>query len=317
MTGGEAPTRSFRRRGLGRGLDALLAAEPAAAERSDASIVEVDPARVRPNPEQPRRDFGEEELDALAASIQAHGLLQPIVVERVSDGYQLVAGERRLRAAQRSGLATIPAVVRPPADSPRESLELALVENLLRQDLNPIEEASAYARLSDGFGLSHEAIALRLGRSRPAVTNTVRLLSLPVRVQELIAANKLTAGHGRALLALDDQELRTSLGVRAAIERITVRDLDRMVQSARTPSEGAVRAEGHAEDPAGSASAVGRAASGRLSPDDELLRQGLEAVLGMPVELQRDRQGGGRLVIAFRSDQDLDGVYRRLGGPTL
>jgi len=312
MTGEEAPgpvrgSASPRRHGLGRGLDALLASsDPGRDMGGGPVLVELDPLRVRPNPEQPRRDFDPDSLAALAASIRVHGLLHPIVVEPDVDGYRLVAGERRLRAARQSGVSLIPAILRPASESGRHALEMALSENLLREDLNPLEEAAAYARLADAFGLSHEAIALRLGRSRPAVTNAIRLLQLPVPLQEAVASRTLSPGHARALLSLRDETEMLRLGRRVAEEELTVRATERLVQERTAP----------AEAPSGTGAARGRPAAGRLSPDDEQLRRGFEQALGLPVVLERRRRGG-RLLIAFDEDQDLDALYRRVGGPPL
>jgi len=211
------PPRAFRRRGLGRGLDALLTNEAEAEEGS--LLISLDPRTVAPNPEQPRRAFEPDALAALGDSIHLHGLLHPIVVQRDGDSYSLVAGERRLRAAQIAGISSIPAIVRPAAESSRHQLEMALTENLLRTDLNPMEEAAAYARLSDAFGLTHEAIALRLGRSRSGISNAIRLLDLPAPVQEAVADSRLTASHARALLVLPqaaDQEAVAALVIAAA-----------------------------------------------------------------------------------------------------
>jgi ParB family chromosome partitioning protein len=183
-------TPPHRRRALGRGLGALLSSTPPPLPTSPADTESGDVLReipideVAPNPEQPRRAFDEAGLADLADSIRLHGLLQPIVVEaRPEGGYRLVAGERRLRAARLAGLRSVPAVVRPASESARQALELALVENLQRTDLSPIEEAAAFARLADTFGLSHDAIARRVGRSRPAVSNAIRLLGLPPSIQ--------------------------------------------------------------------------------------------------------------------------------------
>ena len=311
MTEGEAPspargTASPRRHGLGRGLDALLASsDPGRDMGGGPVLVELDPLRVRPNPEQPRRDFDPDSLAALAASIRVHGLLHPIVVEPDVDGYRLVAGERRLRAARQAGVSLIPAILRPASESGRHALEMALSENLLREDLNPLEEAAAYARLADAFGLSHEAIALRLGRSRPAVTNAIRLLQLPVPLQEAVAARTLSPGHARALLSLRDEAEMLRLGQRVAAEDLTVRATERLVQERAA-----------AAPDSGTAAARGGEAAGRLSPDDEQLRRGFEQALGLPVVLQRRRRGG-RVLIGFDDDQDLDALYRRVGGPPL
>jgi ParB family transcriptional regulator, chromosome partitioning protein len=295
-----------RRHGLGRGLDALLASSvpgrDAGPSEFGSALIEVEPARVRPNPEQPRRHFDDEGLDGLAESIRLHGLLHPIVVEADGDGHRLVAGERRLRAAQRAGVSTIPAIVRPAAESGRTALELALTENLLREDLNPLDEAAAYARLADAFGLSHEAIALRLGRSRPAVSNAIRLLNLPAPVQEAVATGALSAGHARALLGLREESAILQLARQIAADGLSVRATEQRVQRA-------LEAPAAAE----AGDVEGRP---RLSPDDERFRRGLEEAIGLPVDLQRRRRGG-RLVIEWSADEDLDNLYRRLGGPDL
>ena len=303
-----------RRRGLGRGLDALLSssAATAAGHRDDAVIpgapepqsglIEVDPHRVDPNPEQPRRSFAEEGIAALAESIRTHGLLHPIVVERLGEGrFRLVAGERRLRAARQAGVATIPAILRPATESARHALELALVENLQRAQLSPLEEAAAYARLADTFGLSHEAIGMRMGRSRSAVSNTVRLLSLGAAVQEAVAEGRLTAGHARALLPLTEPEQERLARV-IEDEGLSVRRVEQLVQQQAAPAAPRKAA---------------RPATAPLAADDAALQRGFEEALGTPVSLQRRRRGGGRLVIDFFSDEELDALYSRLGGPSL
>lgn len=315
---GGTPPPSAKRRGLGRGLDALLSSSAAAAARhgggaevrQETGLVDLDPHSVEPNPEQPRQHFDPDSIAALAESIRTHGLLHPIVVEHRDGGYRLVAGERRLRAAREAGVATIPAIVRPHTESARHALELALVENLQRTQLSPLEEAAAYARLADTFGLSHEAIGLRMGRSRSAVTNTVRLLALAAGVQEALADGRITAGHARALLPLpgDDQE---ALARKVADEGLTVRRVEQLVQE-RLGADGAPRR--------GTAAATGAArpaSASALSTDDSALQRGFEEALGTPVHLQRKRRGGGRLVIEFYSDEELDAIYTRLGGPPL
>jgi ParB family transcriptional regulator, chromosome partitioning protein len=301
-------TAGSRRRGLGRGLDALLGpagepwvrGDPQQLPEDTAVLLEINPAAVDANPEQPRRDFEEHGLIALGESIRTHGLLHPIVVERAGDRYRLVAGERRLRAVVLAGLPAIPAIVRPAAESARQSLETALTENLLRADLSPIEEAGAYARLADTFGLSHEAIAQRLGRSRPAVSNTIRLLTLPAQVQRAVAAGAISAGHAKALLSLPNAERQESMAATVAAGGWSVRQTEQAVRVAL----------------AGSRPAAPAARRTGLSPDDEALRRGLEQRLGLPVELER-RGRGGRVGIAFHDDGDLDALYARLGGPPL
>jgi ParB family chromosome partitioning protein len=299
----QVPPRAFRRRGLGRGLDALLTNEAEAEEGSP--LISLDPRTVAPNPEQPRRAFEPEALAALGDSIRLHGLLHPIVVQREGDSYSLVAGERRLRAAQIAGVSSIPAIVRPAAESSRHQLEMALTENLLRTDLNPMEEAAAYARLSDAFGLTHEVIALRLGRSRSGISNAIRLLDLPAPVQEAVADSRLTASHARALLVLPlaaDQEAIAALVI---AESLNVRETERAVQERLTRTAAPPRAHASAVPPE------------EVAPDDVALRRGLEHALGVPVRLQRRKGGGGRIVIDWADDSDLDALYRKLGGPTL
>ena len=303
------PRVGARRRGLGRGLDALLGpvgehievgAESSRAHPDSAVLLEVDPTLIDANPEQPRQDFELRALTALAESIRTHGLLHPIVVERAGARYQLVAGERRLRAVRLAELTTVAAIVRPASESARQSLETALTENLLRSDLSPIEEASAYSRLADTFGLSHEAIAMRLGRSRPTVSNAIRLLTLPAEVQRAVAGGEITAGHAKALLGLAGQAAQEQMAARVAANGWSVRQTER-----------AVHAAGHASG------AVERAAPPSLSIDDEALRRGFEAQLQLPVDLERRRGGGGRVVVTFHGDEDLDALYRRVGGPEL
>ncbi len=303
------PRAGPRRRGLGRGLDALLGpvseqivvtAESAGAHPDSAVLLELDPALIDANPEQPRQDFDLQALTALAESIRTHGLLHPIVVERAGARYQLVAGERRLRAVRLAALTTVAAIVRPATESARQSLETALTENLLRSDLSPIEEASAYSRLADTFGLSHEAIAMRLGRSRPAVSNTIRLLTLPAEVQRAVAGGEITAGHAKALLGLAGHTAQELMAVRIAANGWSVRQTERAVQAA-------------AQGPR----AVERAAPPSLSVDDEALRRGFEAQLELPVVFERRRGGGGRVVVTFHGEEDLDALYRRIGGPEL
>ncbi len=301
----ETAPRNFRRRGLGRGLEALLSSESEVAAEGPP-LVNVDPHSVAPNPEQPRRAFDAESLQALGDSIRLHGLLHPIVVQRDGDAYRLVAGERRLRAAQLAGVSAIPAIVRPAAESGRQSLEVALTENLVRSDLNPMEEAAAYARLSDAFGLTHEAIALRLGRTRSGVSNAIRLLNLPAPVQEAVAESRLTAGHARALLVLPNASDQEALAAVVIADGLSVRETEQAVRERVERNSTPVPPRTAIPEPAPP-----------LTPDDAALRRGLEQALGMAVRLQRRKGGGGRLVIDWAEDADLDALYERLGGPPL
>lgn len=282
--------RSERHTGLGRGLTALI---PQRAQHAATTEIPID--RIRPNPRQPRQVMDQALLDELAASIREHGVLQPILVTETLDGYQLVAGERRFRASRQAGLERIPAVVRQLAD--RDQLELALVENLQRADLGPMEEAHAFQALVDEFELTHDTIAQRLGRSKSAVTNTLRLLDLDPEVQSAIADGRLTAGHARAIGGLPvSQQAHVA---RTVIDQgFSVRQAEELVRRLREPRSTA-------------------AAGPRRLPDPDLERveEDLRRRLGTKVTLARSRKGG-RIIIEFYSDEELGQLYDRLiGGP--
>ena len=213
----------MKRGGLGRGLSALL---PGAAEEG-AGLLEISVDAVQPNPRQPRTVFEDEALESLARSITEVGVLQPIVVRKVGQGFELIAGERRLRAARIAGLATVPAVVRESDET--ESLREALIENIHREDLNPIELAEAYRELLEELGLKQETLAERLGMSRSNIANTIRLLQLPSEVQQLLAERRIQAGHGRALLSLGDAEAQKALATRVAAEDVSVREVEEIL----------------------------------------------------------------------------------------
>jgi ParB family transcriptional regulator, chromosome partitioning protein len=217
-----------RRSGLGRGLDALLPGSDSGMEGRSPGLLEVALETIDPNPDQPRRSFDEPALDELTASIVQLGVLQPLLVRATGARYELVAGERRLRAAGRAGLATVPVVL---VETDREgSLERALVENLHREDLNPIEEAAAYRQLLDEGGLTQQTLADRLGRSRVAITNATRLLELPTGIQKLLVEGRLAAGHGKALLGLADNPFQERLAQRVAQEGLSVRETEDLVR---------------------------------------------------------------------------------------
>ena len=273
-----------QRGGLGRGLSALI---PGASD--ETGLVEVPVQSVSPNPRQPRQAFGEEGLEALARSIQQVGVLQPIVVRRLDGGYELVAGERRIRAAKLAGLATIPAIVRTGDDT--ESLRAALIENIHRQDLSALEQASAFQELQDDLGVTQEELAERLGHSRSHVANTIRLLQLPSEVQTLLAEGSLTAGHARALLSLEDAEAQTTLGLRIAAEGLSVRQTEELVRS--YTAHPAARTE---------------AAPKPIDPKLLQIEEALGDALGTRVRIQRARRRKGRIVIDFGSKADLDRI---------
>ncbi|MDQ7801435.1 MAG: ParB/RepB/Spo0J family partition protein [Armatimonadota bacterium] len=280
-----------RPRGLGRGLAALIPGAEVLAREERIEYLPLD--RVRPGKNQPRSSLPVEELEELAASVRVHGILQPIVVRPSGDGYEIVAGERRWRAAVLAGLATVPAVVRQVGEL--ESLALALVENLQRQDLNPVERARAYRRLVQEFGLSQQEIARLVGRSQPAVANTLRLLSLPQEVLQAVEKGQLSEAHARLLLEVEDPGRRVELARLAVARRLTTRELGRLVR----PKSGPARAR----------------RAGPSSPDLVALEEALSQRLGTRVRVRTGR-GRGVVEIEFYSDDDLSRICELvLGGP--
>src|SRR5262245_6595836 len=228
-----------KRGGLGRGLSALIPGAPEAGEAS-SGLLEVPVNAVGPNPKQPRTRFDEEAIASLAASIREVGILQPLVVRRTDGGFELIAGERRLRAAKLAGLATVPVVLRDSDDS--DLLREALIENIHREDLNPIELGEAFRQLLDELGLKQEELADRVGVSRSHIANTIRLLALPLEVQQLLTDEKISAGHARALLAMGDAEAITALSLRVAAEDLSVRETEEIVRRfIEAPAEAAAK----------------------------------------------------------------------------
>ena len=282
--------RSDRAQGLGRGLAALI---PQRAPLAAGSI-EIPIDRIRANPRQPRQRMDDAALETLTTSIREHGVIQPILVTETFDGYQLVAGERRVRAARAAGLDHIPAVVRQLAD--REQLELALVENLQREDLNPLESARAYRQLIDEFEFSQEDLALRVGRARSTVTNTLRLLDLHDAIQAAVADGRITEGHGRALGGLEVEHQATVLPT-IVDQDLSVRQTEELVRRLRTPR------------------LATETAARRSDPDLERIEEDLRRALGTKVRLARSRRGG-RIVIDYFSDEELGRLYERLMGGT-
>lgn len=300
---------AFKRRGLGRGLGALIMdTQGARAAAQNAAVENADGVRllawesITPNPHQPRAHFDPGALDELAASIREHGIIQPLIVTQQTqrpDAYWLVAGERRWRAARLAGLTTVPAIVR--EASPQQLVEWALVENLQRADLNPLEEAAAYQSLLDEFGLTQAEIGQRVGKSRSAIANTVRLLQLPTEVQAALVDGRISAGHARALLALSDAAL-----IAQALERILAHDLN-----VRQTEELVKRLTGTPE-----AQPEPETAEPPRSFDADLthLENRLRAALGTRVNLTRNRDGSGRLTVHFYSDEDLTQIYHLIAG---
>lgn len=301
--------RTARRPVLGRGLSALIPESAPADRRIPTSDVPVD--LIVPNPEQPRVEWDERRLAELTASIREHGVIQPLLVseQRDADGvtvYQLIAGERRLRAARAAGLERVPVTIR--QTTPQELLELAIVENVQRADLSPLEEALAYQRLCDEFGLNQREVGERVGRSRTAVANTLRLLELPVPLRDSLAAGEISEGHARALLGLPTEAARVDAWQRVRDEGLNVRQTERLVREWREPPA----APPPGEDAAGEAPAIPPPAQ----PDAGAMLDGVEGALqrslGTRVQLKRSRGGRGTVTIHFYSDEELDGLLERL-----
>ena len=285
-----------KRKALGRGLRALIPEVPAAeTATAGGSAQEIDLDLVQPNPDQPRRAVDDAKLEELAQSIRAHGVIQPIVVTRRAGeaGFEIIAGERRWRAAQRAGLLRVPVVVRDVSRTKR--LEVALIENIQREDLNPIEEAAAYGRLADEFGMTQQQIAEAVGKERATVANYQRLLGLPAAVQADVAAGRLTMGHARALAGLSDAEDQLAAARRIREGDLSVRDAEALVKRVATP-----KPDSAAETPA--ADVHVRAAEERL-----------RVSLGTRVKIvQRGKRG--RIEISFTSENELQRLYTHLTG---
>ncbi|MEK6718994.1 MAG: ParB/RepB/Spo0J family partition protein [candidate division NC10 bacterium] len=279
-----------QKRGLGRGLSALIPG----AEGSGATSLEIPLAELESNPLQPRRHFEQAALEELAATIRAHGVLTPVVVRRAPHGYQVVAGERRVRAARLAGLTRIPAVIKEASNA--QALEMALVENLQREDLNPVEAAEAYRRLTEEFGLTQEEVAERVGRDRSSVANALRLLRLPRRLREDLAAGVLSEGHARALLGLE--KVADQLKARDLILKrgLTVRATEALVRRLRRGTRGP----------------GGRPQTG--DPNLRALEDQLRVALGTKVRIVRNGKAGS-LEISFFSDEDLTRLVELIAGP--
>ncbi len=284
---------SKRRRGLGRGLEALI---PSGGSVPGLKKVSIE--AIVPNPFQPRSVFDEEALQELAASIEEVGLIQPLLVQEMPESedasqpkrYQLIAGERRWRAARLAGLRHVDVLIKDA--TPQEMLELALVENIQRADLNPLEEAQAYSQLAEEFGLTHERIAERVGQSRVSVTNTLRLLQLPEEAKESLLANKLSEGHARALLMLDEKKECLQALQQVLDKDLSVRQTEELARRMHSPKES-------------------RSKERMRSPETEALEGEFRDALGTKVTLYRSSKGG-RLVIHFYSEEELQALYERI-----
>ncbi|MSP38832.1 MAG: ParB/RepB/Spo0J family partition protein [Deltaproteobacteria bacterium] len=283
---------STQKRGLGRGLSALIptAAEPIVPTPQDSSPKEIAVDRITASPFQPRRSFDEAKIEELAVSIRNQGIIQPLVVRPMGDGYQLIAGERRWRAAMRAGLARVPVVIRDASD--HEALQLALVENLQREDLNAIEEAAAYRRLQEEFHWSQEEMADKVGKSRPAIANSLRLLTLPAEVQQQVTSGNLPAGQARALLGLHTEPLIISACREVIAKGLSTRDTEKMVRTLL----------------------VGRKRRGHLplvDPDLKAVVENLQRSLGTKVRLlPKARSAKGKIEIEYYTLVDLERIIQ-------
>ncbi len=304
-----------RRPGLGKGLDALIPSgfsdSGTSTSARGASLVEIPVGDLSPNPHQPRVYFDEESLSDLAASIRQIGVLQPLLVRQLPDGsYQLIAGERRWRAAQQAGLATVPAVVKTTDDM--ASVEQALVENLHRQDLAPLEEAGAYQQLIDDFSLTHDDVAKRVGKSRSSITNSLRLLALPAAIQAFLADGRLSAGHAKALLGSPDRAFQEQLARRAATEGWSVRAIEEAIRDRGGEGSTAVVASGKTDD--GSTSGGGGTVS-KLPPAGLLeLESQISEYLSTRVSVKMNSNKKGAVTIEFAGLDDLERLYYLMMG---
>jgi ParB family chromosome partitioning protein len=298
------------RNALGRGLGALIrepevasqAAQPSASSGTAAAVapaqiptggpMQIDIDLIDPSPYQPRTRFAEAALEELAQSIRSSGIIQPLVLRKIGSRYQLIAGERRWRASQRAQLLRVPAILREVSDE--QALELTLVENIQREDLNPIEQARAFDRLMEQFHLTQDEVATRTGKDRATVANSVRLLSLEAPLLDWIEEGKITAGHGRALLAIDDRKLRSDLALKASRGKLTVRQLERMATR---------RARGRSQQPQSEAP----------DPNRQAALDELQKHIGTRVTLQMPTKGhAGQLILEFYDEEQLNGLYERL-----
>jgi ParB family chromosome partitioning protein len=277
---------------LGRGLGALIPqkVESAPSAHAAGGPTQLPIDQIQPNPYQPRRTFNEASIEELARSVREHGIVQPLVVMRVGDKYKLIAGERRFRAAQKAGLATVPVVVKDALKS-ADALQIALVENIQREDLNPIEEANAYHQLHDEFGMTQEEIARRVGKERSTVANVLRLLKLPASVKELLASGQLSMGHARALLSVDSAKKQEALAERVVKHNLNVRQTEMLAAEAPKPEK-------------------------KEKPKDVFTRDAeekLQRALRTKVDIDRRRRGGV-IHIRFGSEDELIRVVEDLMG---
>jgi ParB family chromosome partitioning protein len=269
------------------GVPAPASAPPSAPEEKN-NIQEIDVARIVPNPHQPRRDFHPEKMQELSDSIKQHGIIQPLVLTKNGNQYEIIAGERRLQAAKMAGLGKIPAIVRDATE--QQKLELAIIENIQRHDLNPVEEARSYLKLTQEFGLTQEEVAAKIGKSRPAVANKLRILNLPVEIQKALISGKITEGHAKAILALENPEKQRALYEMIIKSNLTVRQ---------------------AEDKTKEISVKTHKRTVNLDPEIKKIESDLSAKLGTKVKLTRSGPGG-RIIIDYYSKEELSNLISKI-----
>lgn len=286
------------KRGLGKGLDALISAEavkPIKEETGQAETI-VKITKVEPNREQPRKNFDEDSLQELADSIKQYGLLQPILVQDRKDYYEIIAGERRWRAAKLAGLKEVPVIIK--NYSEQEIMEISLIENIQREDLNPIEEAIAYKRLLDEFNLKQDEVAERVSKSRSTITNSMRLLKLCDFVQQMIIDDKLTTGHARALIPIEDEEQQKQLAEKIFDEKLSVREVEKIIKGILNPTEKKPKKENVSEN---------------IQYIYEDIENKLKEKLSRKVEISaKGKNGAGRIELEFYSNDDLDRLFEAL-----
>ena len=280
-----------KKRGLGRGLDALFDSVPVeetTEDKVEEGVTYVDIDEIRPNENQPRRVFDEDKLNELAASIKEHGIIQPIVLRKEGDGYVIVAGERRYRAARKAGLKKVPSVIRELTED--QNLLIAIIENMQREDLNPIEEAEGLNRMIDVYGLTQDAVSKSVGKSRPYITNSLRLLKLPEEVRDMTERGFITAGHARAIAGIDDEERQIAIAKKASEEGLSVREVERLANQTGTKT---------------------RRKPAEKSPDLLRVEEELKEKLGTKVNISRSPKRG-KIEIEYYSKEELDRLIETL-----
>jgi ParB family chromosome partitioning protein len=280
-----------QRKALGRGLGALIPDLPEKLESKPEGMLLVDLDEIRPNPLQPRRNFDQEKIEGLAGSIRENGILQPLIVKKAREGFELIAGERRWRAAQKAGLTKVPIIIKEVGDKSR--LELSLVENIQREDLNVIEEAEAYQKLIDEFGYTQDVIGQRVGKSRTSITNALRLLKLNRKIKDDLMQNKINMGHARAYLGLDSSSQQMEAHAQVVKKQLSVRQTERLVKRMKSGATAPL------PSPAGS--------------EHEFMVHELRKILGTKVSI-RQKGKRGKLIIEFYSPGELERIFELLSG---